>query len=57
MGDSGIYDDMFHFFRIFLKRKHGTPQSLSGYGGAVKISSPSEAELLFFIPTRREIAQ
>jgi hypothetical protein len=29
-GDSGIYDDMFNFFRIFPIRKLGAPQSLSG---------------------------
>jgi hypothetical protein len=56
-GDSGICDDMFHFFRIFLIRKQGAPQSLSGHGGAEKISSPPGAELLFVTPTCREVAQ
>jgi len=56
-GDSGIYDDMFHFYRIFLIMKQGAPQSLSGHGGTEKISSPREAELLLLIPTCREVAQ
>jgi hypothetical protein len=56
-GDSGIYDDMFHFFRIFFIRKQGAPQSLSGHGGAEKISSPPGAEFLLVIPTCREVAQ
>jgi hypothetical protein len=56
-GDSGIYDDMFHFYPIFLIRKQGAAQSLSGHGGTEKISFPPEAELLFFIPTCQEVAQ
>ena len=49
-GDSGIYDEMFHFFRIFLIKKQVAPQSLSGHSGAENISSPPGAELLFLIP-------